>query len=83
MMNKNENILNVLSSNYNMNLFSEMNRIHIAEQIVNALDNKAMPEFGDDVITEERAKEMEKSKPKPKPKNRVSKIRSKAKKINK
>ena len=58
MDNKKQKILDVLARNYNINLFSENGRLHIAEQIVDSLDNKTMPEFGDDVITEKKAKSM-------------------------
>ena len=60
MDNKKQKILDVIARNYNVNLFSENGRLHIAEQIVDSLDNKTMPEFGDDVITEKKAKSMEK-----------------------
>ena len=86
-MDKKQKILEVLTSNYNVNLFSENGRIHIAQQIVDALDNKTMSEFGDDVITKEMADTKAKSETplnvKIKNKSNVSKIRSKAKKLNK
>ena len=79
-MNKKEKILDVLASNYNINLFSEMGRIRIAELIIDALDNKSMPEFGDDVITEEKAKLMKKQEEN-KSKKRKSKIEVKPPKV--
>ena len=59
-MDKKQKILDVLTSNYNVNLFSENGRLHIAQKIVDALENKSMPEFGDDVITKEKAEKMAK-----------------------
>jgi len=85
-MDKKQKILEVLTSNYNVNLFSENGRIHIAQQIVDALDNKTMSEFGNDVITKEMAEKTKSETPlnvKIKNKSNVSKIRSKAKKLNK
>tara|TARA_B100000073_G_C23555071_1_gene501725 strand:- start:459 stop:719 length:261 start_codon:yes stop_codon:yes gene_type:complete len=86
MMDKKQKILDVLTSNYNVNLFSENGRLHIAQKIVDALENKSMPEFGDDVITKEKAEKMASEKVKAESKakkNKVSKIRSAAKKITK
>ncbi len=85
-MDKKQKILDVLTSNYNVNLFSENGRLHIAQKIVDALENKSMPEFGDDVITKEKAEKMASEKVKAESKakkNKVSKIRSAAKKITK
>ena len=75
---KKEKILVVLSQNYNINLFSENGRIHIADQIVNALDNKTMPEFGDDVITEKKAKSIKRESEKNKSLKNIDKSNVKA-----
>ena len=44
-MDKKQKILDVLTSNYNVNLFSENGRLHIAQKILDALEKVGLQKF--------------------------------------